>query len=230
MRFDLDSYSSSLAIARTKDEYANAVVKVLGESAIDIPFAAFYFNTVESTWFSFFGSRHSNIPGYLGTSSNVNKKAQTPPARLPMLGMPPNLRVSAKLAGSAGIPPGQGDMPEKAEFMLDPITLQVIPDPSQRRPFSFRSSSDDFASSSGDTPSVSSEASTVMALPHPQESILPTLWPFYDVFSQTTTFHVDNIPFAVANGLERRGWGDIPREAVVIPIAAEGDGTSCTLT
>jgi len=115
-------------------------------------------------------------------------------------------------------------MPAQAEYTLNRTTFEVVPDPSQHRPFASRFSSDDFSSSVGDAPSVSSGASTVMpALP--SEPVLPTAqWPFYNVFAQSSAAHVDKIPLAVANGLERRGWGDMPREAIVLPISAEGDG------
>lgn len=51
------------------------------------------------------------------------------------------------------------------------------------------------------------------------------LWPFFDVFSTKKPLHVTALPSTIGQGFgfRKNGWNDVPREAIVMPIAAEGD-------
>lgn len=218
---DIDT---SKAIARTKQEYASSVLKVIEQNPIDLPFAAFYFNTPDGMYKVPSTLRQLLTPEPYAAVPDGQKK--TTSATQLVSSNSQHLRITSTLAFSVGVPIGKGNLPEKAAFTLDPDSFQVIDNPSLHRPFALRSSSDDLSNSSNDSLSVSSEASTIIpSVPNePTSSSSSSKWPFYDIFAQTSAFHVEKIPVSVANTLERRGWGDVPREAVVVPIAAEGDG------
>ena len=112
------------------------------------------------------------------------------------------VRVSLKLVGTIGIPAGHAATPLKTEVTLDSLTHRVLSEMSG----SVTSVNETVqGESDGETPDF-------------------TNWPFFDVFGQSSTVYVENLPETIAESLFRRGWGDVPREAVVIPISAEGDG------
>lgn len=50
-------------------------------------------------------------------------------------------------------------------------------------------------------------------------------WPFFDVFNAKKPLHITALPPTIGKGfgIRKNGWNDLPREAIVMPIAAEGD-------
>lgn len=48
-------------------------------------------------------------------------------------------------------------------------------------------------------------------------------WPFSEAVQCQEVIHVENLDERLVSGFERRGWGDLPREAVVIPISLGGN-------
>ncbi|KAG8997175.1 hypothetical protein FRB93_000461 [Tulasnella sp. JGI-2019a] len=193
------------ALARSKAEFAEVTRTVLTKEAIfDMPFVAFYYNTVEAP---------PKVP--------LNKGQPTENQR------PSTLRVTSKLIYKIGVPDNHPAIPVKEVHMLDIVTLKPppIPPPTRQRP-----------TSPGSTVlgmTVSEDSLTVMS-PDDNEgaesesplSVEPQ-WPFFDIFSARQPLHVQNIPPSVANdaqfGYRPEGYNDPPREAVIIPLATEGE-------
>ncbi|KAG8900968.1 hypothetical protein FRB99_005658 [Tulasnella sp. 403] len=197
----LRSIGDKTALARSKAEFAEATQKVLTDDAqLDMPFVAFYFNTVD---------------------------APPKPTRTETTDYPPRplaLRVTSKLAYKIGVPDDHPAIPTRAVHYLDPITLKPRSIPPKRTGAS-PSSTVDASSLPDDTPTV------VLSPPDVEEAEAehpPTpepQWPFFDIFSSKITLHIRSLPASIGEGFGYRpqGFNDVPREALIIPIAAEGD-------
>jgi hypothetical protein len=48
-------------------------------------------------------------------------------------------------------------------------------------------------------------------------------WPFSEALLSRQTVHVTTLSEGVTDTLERRGWGDVPREAVIVPFGGTGN-------
>lgn len=131
------------------------------------------------------------------------------------------------MAFKIGIPDGHPAIPDREVHFLDPITLRPI------LPFKRIAAS---PGSGIDGSSLSDDATIVNNTPgRESDSILgsemePTAvddasWPFFDVFSAKWPLHITALPSSIGKGfgVRRDGWNDAPREAIVMPIAAEGD-------
>lgn len=80
---------------------------------------------------------------------------------------------------------------------------------------------------------MSEESATVMSPSDNEDAeseLLPSVepqWPFFDIFSARQPLHVQNLPASIASdprfGYRPEGYNDPPREAVIIPLATEGE-------
>lgn len=165
-----------------------------------MPFVAFYFNTVESP-----------------------PKPTQPDHRKPA--KPTHIRVTSRLAWKIGVPEGHPAIPEKEVHILDPSTLRppVRASTSRRAgttPDSSIDASDDIATVVLSTSEEDSGSTHSDSQQRPEP-----VWPFFDIFSSRKPLHVQQLPPSITKGFgyREKGWNDVPREAVIIPVAAEGD-------
>lgn len=168
-----------------------------------MPFVAFYFNTVESPPKpTRFDSSKPTKPGYI--------------------------RVTSRLVYKIGIPDGHPAIPEKEVHILDPATLR----PPARAATGKRSGTS--PESSIDASSTQDDLRTVVQSPNEEETASvdsdasqaqEARWPFFDIFSSKKPLHIQQLPPSITKGFgyREKGWNDVPREAVVIPVATEGD-------
>lgn len=84
------------------------------------------------------------------------------------------------------------------------------------------------AASGGDSPPARYEHSFGAFPPLPSSE--PWTWPIAEAVASRCPVLVPSLPAEVAEPLSRRAWGDIPRQAIVVPICAfEGDGVDSAL-
>ncbi|KAG8979497.1 hypothetical protein FRC05_008486 [Tulasnella sp. 425] len=200
----LRSLGDRTALARSRTEFAEAMRAVLNDDAHkDVPFAAFYFNTVDA----------SPKAGREGENSRAQKA---------------RIRVTSTLAFQIGVPDGHPAIPEREVHLLDPITLRPSPALLTKR-------SGASPGSTIDARSLPDDTTVVAHTPGDSDAALETLrdalqaddttWPFFDVFSAKRPLHITSLPASIGKGfgLRKNGWNDVLREAIVMPIAAEGD-------
>lgn len=72
------------------------------------------------------------------------------------------------------------------------------------------------------TSTRSSGVSSETVVPERLKTTTPDrTWPFDQVFSTGRAVLVENIPDYAGEGFETRGWGELAREAVIVPIVAD---------
>ncbi|KAG8894496.1 hypothetical protein FRC00_008888, partial [Tulasnella sp. 408] len=200
----LRALGDKTALARSRGEYAQAMRSFLSEDAHkDIPFVAFYFNVVDAS------------PKYSRDAENKYPHKN-------------RIRVTSTLAFKIGVPEGHPAIPDRQVHFLDPTTLRpVLPFVSRRVGGSPVSTADarslpDDSTVVGNTPGESDYA---IELEKDPISIDDVAWPFFDMFNAKKPLHITDLPPSIGKGFGYRkdGWNDAPREAIVMPIAAEGD-------
>ncbi|KIO32181.1 hypothetical protein M407DRAFT_18753 [Tulasnella calospora MUT 4182] len=205
----LRSLGDKTALARSRTEFAEAMRMVLSDDAHkDVPFAAFYFNTVDA------------LPK-TGREGEPNKYQKT------------RIRVTSTLAFQIGVPEGHPAIPVREVHLLDPITFRSSPPPMLlgRRSGASPGSTNDARSLPDDSTVVAhtpvDSADAVASMDNLGDALQTdeTAWPFFDVFSAKRPLHITSLPASIGKGfgLRKNGWNDVPREAIVMPIAAEGD-------
>lgn len=155
------------------------------------------------------------------------------------------LKITIQANGAFGVPLDNPYLLPKMDFLLDPLSLksspEVAPLNTTKLPSPSSLDSDeglvDSIAPSTDSPS---DVNTIRPRdndserkrPSPEQSVRsgdsppiaqPFEWPFAECFSTRKPIHVENLPSNIAETLQRGIWGDIVREALVIPIAPEGE-------
>ncbi|KAG8934383.1 hypothetical protein FRC01_003340 [Tulasnella sp. 417] len=200
----LRSLGDKTALARSRTEFAEAMRVVLSNDAHkDVPFAAFYFNIVDA-------------PAKAGREGEPHRPQKA------------RIRVTSTLAFQIGVPEGHPAIPGREVRMLDPITWRSSPPMVARR-------SGASPGSTIDARSLPDDTTVVAHTPGDSDAMLDTIgdalqtdetaWPFFDVFSAKRPLHITSLPASIGKGfgLRKNGWNDVPREAIIMPIAAEGD-------
>ncbi|KAG8992908.1 hypothetical protein FRB90_000870, partial [Tulasnella sp. 427] len=200
----LRTMGDKTALARSRAEFAEAMKSVLTEDAHkDVPFVAFYFNAIDAP----------------------PKSGRDTEHRHPYGG---RIRVTSTLAFKIGVPEGHVAIPDRETHFLDPNTFRPVLPFTGRRAGSpcstidTRSLPDDSTTMVSNTPGESESASEM------EKDITPVddpSWPFFDVFSAKRPLHITALPSTIVKGfgMRQNGWNDAPREAIIMPIAAEGD-------
>ncbi|KAG8895148.1 hypothetical protein FRC00_007899 [Tulasnella sp. 408] len=200
----LRTLGDKTALARSRGEFAEAMKQVLTEDAHkDIPFVAFYFNVVDA-------------PPKSGRDSEQRQARRS------------KVRVTSTLAFKIGVPEGHLAIPDREVHFLDPVTLRpVLPFTGKRTGASPGSTIEalslpDDSTVAANTPGESDSAPELDREPTTVDDIA---WPFFDVFSAKKPIHITALPSTIGKGfgLRKNGWNDALREAIVMPIAAEGD-------
>ncbi|KAG8986371.1 hypothetical protein FRB90_004052, partial [Tulasnella sp. 427] len=202
----LRTLGDKTALARSRTEFAEAMRSVLTDDAHkDVPFAAFYFNTVDT-------------PPKTGREEESTRQARA------------RIRVTSTLAFKIGIPDGHPAIPDREVHLLDPITLRPSLPSLYKRSGASPGSTIDARSLPDDTTIVAyaaGESDPALDGMSSRETfqVDDTAWPFFDVFSAKKPLHITSLPSTIGPGfgVRKNGWNDPPREAIVMPIAAEGD-------
>ncbi|KAG8766785.1 hypothetical protein FRC12_006660 [Ceratobasidium sp. 428] len=202
--------SASLADARTRDQYAERILAVLGKYPLDIPFISMYWCEVENT---------------KNDTSNV-KKPPLAAGYLRHFHSTVLINATLTLAGSIGVPEGHPAAQKLIKYTLDPIAFQPIqipaelardptsPAPSEPTPRAEPNSlpfapvrTGSSSSTSSQTPTAGLEFASVLASGHIEI--------------------LDPLPAKFASGLDGRGFRDIPRAAALLPISSSfGQGVT----
>ncbi|KAG9051349.1 hypothetical protein FS837_008444 [Tulasnella sp. UAMH 9824] len=200
----LRALGDKTALARSRDEFAEAMKHVLTEDAHkDIPFVAFYFNVVDA-------------PPKPGRDSEQRSAHRS------------RVRVTSTLAFKIGVPEGHPAIPDREVHFLDPVTLRPMLSSASKRTgaspgstIEARSLPDD-STVAANTPGESSSVTEMDKEPTPVDDVA---WPFFDVFSAKKPLHITALPSTIGKGfgLRKNGWNDALREAIVMPIAVDGD-------
>lgn len=185
-----------------------------------MPFVAFYYNAVE-------GTRQSADLRCI-VSKTIAPAPPKPilPANSEWLRSPKSttLRVTSKLVYTIGVPDDHPAIPLKEVHHLDTVTLRP-PLSLKRRPAS-PGSTVMGTNTTEDSLTVVSLSDTDDVDFSPSPSPDPQ-WPFFDIFSTRQPLHVQSLPPSITNdpkfGYRPQGYNDTPREAVIIPIAIDGD-------
>ncbi|GJJ11735.1 hypothetical protein Clacol_005973 [Clathrus columnatus] len=123
----------------------------------------------------------------------------------------PPLHLSLKLAGSIGVPDAHPATPLFLELALDPVTYRPHVNTSRAAP--------------DPDPDMPSQNTTDYTFAPDENHYLPTTasqtpwrWPIAEAIVSRRPLLVPSLPEEVVEGLSRRSWGDVPRQAVIIPI------------
>lgn len=137
-------------------------------------------------------------------------------------------RVTSTLAFKIGVPEGHPAIPDREVHSLDPTTLRpVLPFVAKHTGTSPGSTVLANSLSGDSTVVANTPGETVSEIELEQEPtpIRDPGWPFFDVFRAKKPLHITDLPSTIGKGfgLRKDGWSDVPREAIVMPIVAEGD-------
>ncbi|KEP52556.1 putative sensory histidine kinase [Rhizoctonia solani 123E] len=187
--------------ARTQDEFGERALEVLSRNPLDLPFVAMYWCEVEDA-----------VPA-------TPTKQQGPTLAGTYLRHHTSLiNVKLTLAGSIGIPNGHPIARPTVKYTLDPVTyqpVQVIPEPEYL----------DSPATSDATPRIpmlgSPLGSTASTMQLPPTSPIKGLEAGIDlarVFASGGMEVIDPLPSQLAQGLDGRGFKDVPRAAALLPI------------
>ncbi|KAF8603915.1 hypothetical protein BDV93DRAFT_523067 [Ceratobasidium sp. AG-I] len=200
---------SKLADARTQQQFGERMLEVLSRNPLDMPFISLYWCEVE------------NAPAtpQLQGPSFANAYLRNYSGSL--------VNVKLTLAGSVGVPEGHPIAQPTVTYTLDPVTyhaIQPLPDLSLDK-FSLEAldttpkSTPDLASpvtiSASRMPSQTRHSSSSSSSGSP-----PPRLNMASVFLSGGVELVDPLPPALAEGLDGRGFKDLPRAAALLPINA----------
>ncbi|KAG8934381.1 hypothetical protein FRC01_003338 [Tulasnella sp. 417] len=199
----LRALGDKTALACSRGEFAQAMQTILLEDAHkDIPFVAFYFNVVDAS------------PKYSRDSEHKQPHRN-------------RIRVTSTLEFKIGVPEGHPAIPDRNVHFLNPTTLRpVLPSLGEHTGASPGSTADVHSPPDDSTVANPSRASdSAIELEKEPTAIDDPAWPFFDIFSAKKPLHITALPSTIGKGfgLRKDGWNDAPREAIVMPIAAEGD-------
>ncbi|CAE6499919.1 unnamed protein product [Rhizoctonia solani] len=180
---------SQLAGTKTQEQFGERTLEVLAKNPLDLPFIALYWCQVENS-----------------RSSNNNDKA---PFSLNYLRDHASsmLHIKLTLVGSVGIPSDHVMAKEVIEYTLDPVTYHIV-----------RGRSDSMSTSDSSSapvrpplisPPVSSTSSIQSHLGLDMASVLVS----------GSIELIDPLPSHLAQGLDGRGFKDLPRTAAILPIS-----------
>ncbi|KAH7327639.1 hypothetical protein B0J17DRAFT_772105 [Rhizoctonia solani] len=180
---------SKLADMKTQEQYGEQTLEVLARNPLDLPFIALYWCQGET----------------LQSSSNNDK---TPLALDYLRHYASSMHhIKLTLAGSIGIPSGHVMAKETIEYTLDPVTYRIV-----------RGRSDSMS-----TPDASPVPVRPPLIPPPvssTSSIQTHLGlDMTDVLVSRSIELIDPLPAHLAQGLDGRGFKDLPRTAAILPIS-----------
>ncbi|EUC55586.1 sensory histidine kinase, putative [Rhizoctonia solani AG-3 Rhs1AP] len=201
----MSDLSSRLSDAKTQQQFGERTLEALSRNPLDLPFVALYWCDIEET-------PTGGQPATQGTSSRVLDYIRNPTTG--------TLNVKLTLAGSLGIPDDHPIAPSTIQYALNSLTF---------RPHlsTFDSGIDLVSPSMSDTTSrgnlpgspIDSAPSTSHP-PTPSSRYIELGLDLTKVFASGSIEIVDPLPLHLAQGLDGRGFRDVPRMAAIMPISA----------
>ncbi|CAE6366411.1 unnamed protein product [Rhizoctonia solani] len=189
--------------ARTQEQFGERTLEVLSRNPLDLPFVAMYWCEVESTPTAPTSTKHK---GPALASTYLRHHTDT------------LINVKLTLAGSIGIPDGHPIARHTVKYTLDPVTYQpvhMLPEPESL----------ESPGTSDATPRIpiagSPLGSTVSTIQLPPTSPVKGMEPGIDlarIFVSGSIEVIDPLPSQLAQGLDGRGFKDVPRAAALLPI------------
>lgn len=234
----LSDLTGSTGLSSSPTEFAQSVIHTLSREAYarDVPFAALYFCS-------------SSGPTSTAPAA-APSPAPKPSGIVHVEPISTQITVTLTLAGTIGIPDGHPAGPESASCIVElasqvPVSPQLlgltglqttdlttsislgqprdyITSKDGRRASAVAPSSTSTATSSGS--STGTATGILGANPASPASVSgrdACPWPFAEALLSGRVMHLDHLPESVTEGLIKRGWGDEPREAVLLPISLE---------
>jgi hypothetical protein len=166
----------------------------------------------------------------------------------------PPIHATLNFAGSIGVPESHSATPPTRELCLDPVTFRPVSishssnhlpissmvDPDTASPTSILSQNNvtpegsSASNRASISSSIASDYSTAVSQPSSRSasstSTTPWTWPIAEAVASRRAVLVPRLPAEVAETLSRRAWGDLPRQAIVVPIwAYEGVNSNAAL-
>ncbi|CAE6472804.1 unnamed protein product [Rhizoctonia solani] len=201
----MSDLSSRLSDAKTQQQFGERTLEALSRNPLDLPFVALYWCDIEETL-------ASGPPAAQGGSSRVLDYIRNPTTG--------TLNVKLTLAGSLGIPDDHPIAPSTIQYALNPLTF--------RPHLSTLDSGIDIGSPSisdttsrGNLPGSSiGSAPNTSHPPTPSSKSIELGLDLTKVFASGSIEIVDPLPLHLAQGLDGRGFKDVPRMAAAMPISA----------
>ncbi|CAE6472751.1 unnamed protein product [Rhizoctonia solani] len=188
--------------ARTQKEFGDRTLEVLSRNPLDLPFVAMYWCEVESA---------------PATATPVKYKSPALASAYLRHHADALINVKLALAGSVGIPNGHPIARPAVKYTLDPVTYQPVQMMSEPE---FLDSPATCATPR--IPMVGSPlGSTVSTIQLPPTSPIKGLEPGIDlarIFVSGSMEVIDPLPSQLTQGLDGRGFKDVPRAAALLPI------------
>ncbi|KAL1672325.1 hypothetical protein EV122DRAFT_271710 [Schizophyllum commune] len=220
-----DMIRSSI-IVTSKAQFASVILQILSkpEYAYDAPFAGLYLCSVTKMESS--DQVAPSSATYTASSSTVEQ-------------VPKPVSCTMELAGTVGVAPDHPAFPETMEISLDShnspqlgsnFTSQHTSQPPS--PMYDYATTANIMNATMNTfdplPPLQSPSSTVGSADTGRSGRrrrVDTPWPFEDAARLRIPILVPTLEESLVEGIERRAWGDRPRQAIVLPVGIDADDT-----
>ncbi|CAE6495191.1 unnamed protein product [Rhizoctonia solani] len=189
--------------AKTREQFGERTLEVLSRNPLDLPFVALYWCEVENDLGDVTPAKNK---GPALASTYLRHQADGP------------INVNFTLAGSVGVPNGHPIARHTMKYTLDPVTyrpVQVVSEPSSLcSPATSRASPRIPIAGSP----LGSTASTIQLPPTSPIKGFENGIDLAKIIASGTIELIDPLPSQLAQGLDGRGFKDVPRAAAVLPI------------
>ncbi|KAG8690757.1 hypothetical protein FRC11_009316 [Ceratobasidium sp. 423] len=189
--------------AKTQEQFGERTLEVLSRNPLDLPFAALYWCEVKNAPADITPTKNK---GPALASTYLRHRADAP------------IKVKFTLAGSVGIPNGHPIARQTIKYTLDPVTYRPVQMVSEPQSLDSPVTSDatpriPFAGSP-----LGSTASTIQLPPTSPIKGLEIGIDLAQIFASGTIELINPLPTQLAQGLDGRGFKDVPRAAALLPI------------
>ncbi|KAH7327638.1 hypothetical protein B0J17DRAFT_722634 [Rhizoctonia solani] len=180
---------SKLADTKTQEQFGERTLEVLAKNPLDLPFIALYWCQVEDSQSTSNKDKARFSLNYLRDHASSM------------------LHIKLALVGSIGIPSEHVMAKEIIEYTLDPVTYRIV-----------RGRADSMSSS--DTPQATVRPPLISPPVSSTSSIQAHLGlDMTNVLVSGSIELIDPLPAHLAQGLDGRGFKDLPRTAAILPIS-----------
>ncbi|ELU37250.1 histidine kinase [Rhizoctonia solani AG-1 IA] len=200
----ISELSARMSDARTQEQFGERTMEVLSRNPIDLPFVALYWCEVENVSAIAAPAKYG-APALASTYLRHHTE------------IPTNVKLT--LASSLGIPNEHSIARQVIKYTLDPVTyrpIQVLSEPDNiESPATVTEATPRLSMFGSPMGSVSSTIHLPPTSPTKGSELGIDL---SKVFASGTVELIDPLPSQLAQGLDGRGFKDIPRAAALLPI------------
>ncbi|KAF8689719.1 His Kinase A (phosphoacceptor) domain, partial [Rhizoctonia solani] len=200
----ISELSARMSDARTQEQFGERTMEVLSRNPIDLPFVALYWCEVENVS-AIAAPVKYGAPAL--ASTYLRHHTETP------------TNVKLTLTSSLGIPDGHPIARQVIKYTLDPVTyrpIQVLSEPDNiESPATVTEATPRLSMFGSPMGSVSS---TIHLPPTSPTKGMELGIDLSKIFASGTVELIDPLPSQLAQGLDGRGFKDIPRAAALLPI------------